>query len=433
MKKNSLNTNLREYSRKLSPTLHERSMVESIYDSFKNLLADKCIQIGSYPRFTAITPFHDLDILYILGPWNEKDHSPSSALQSLLQLIEAKYKNPTNYQTKVSLQTHSVTIEFFESTKLIISVDIVPAYSYWQNDFRQDTYKVPEVIKVNKHYERKNLSWNSSDAHAWIKSDPRWYIEVATQLGSNTDFRKTVKFVKKWKHCLVKSDSTLKLKSFHLEQIVTNIFQKNRNIEIYDAIFQFFYLLPGYINTKPKIPDRANPDKYIDEYLNDLTTIQKAKIIQARDGFLERLERLQEADQIESLMTINFYKRHPSEKFLFDQGISMCTYLTNQLEIRWVVQAIPNSLPEKTLDVTGRVERNRLIKFSVKKPIDGVDLYKWKVRNDDSSGEPRWEITDHRTGNSLERTSYSGNHFVECYAIKDNYCIAKAHQWVRLP
>ena len=61
-----------------------------------------------------------------------------------------------------------------------------------------------------------------------------------------------------------------------------------------------------------------------------------------------------------------------------------------------------------------------------------IDLFKWKVRNDSSSPQPRGEITDHRIRNNPESTEYKGTHFVECYAIRDGVCIARNKQLVVL-
>ncbi len=67
MQKDELNAALRQFVKdKLTPTQEDRDFVSTVYDSFRQLLNDACIQIGSYPRFTAIRPLHDLDILYRL-------------------------------------------------------------------------------------------------------------------------------------------------------------------------------------------------------------------------------------------------------------------------------------------------------------------------------------------------------------------------------
>jgi len=433
MIKSSFNSKLREYSKTLSPKASEQDLIGKVYQSFNDLFGvNNCVQIGSYPRFTSITPIHDLDILYILGSWDENNHSPSTTLQELFSEITNNYVNPTKYTKKASLQTHSVTVEFWENSNMILSVDIVPAYSYGKNEYNQDTYKVPEVIKEKNHATRNTLTWNASDSHSWINSDPRGYIKVATDVGVNTDFRKTVKFVKRWKNNLCDQDKNLKLKSFHLEQVITNIFKKNPNIDIFDAIFSFFISLPTIVNVPNQIQDRANSGKFIDDYLAKFTPDQKNKIRDARDGFLIKLENLKESDSVESLMDIDFYSRTSSEMFIFDQNIKTLTEDQYDFKISGEVQVRNGGFREFVLDKIGLITIDRKIKFLISGASPDVDLLKWKVKNDNSSDEPRGEITDHHTKNEIENTKYRGNHYVECYAIKNNICVAKSRQNVVL-
>ena len=314
MIKSNFNSILREYAKTLSPKTIERDLIDKIYGSFNELFgASNCILIGSYPRLTAITPVHDLDILYIVGTWDENNHLPSAELQKLLDQIGNDYVNPTSYILKKSLQTHSVTVEFFSGSEPILSIDIVPAYTYGKNEFGQNTYRVPEVIKEKFHAKRRDLYAKLLSEHkemSWINSDPRGYIKVATDVGQNSDFRKTVKLVKKWKNNLCDEDEKLKLKSFHLEQVIIKIFQQNQDIKMFDAISIFFYDLPTVVNNPNKIADRANADKYIDDYLAKFTEEEKDKIKQARDGFLIKLELLKESDSVKSLFEIFFYKQY---------------------------------------------------------------------------------------------------------------------------
>jgi len=433
MTKDKFNSKLREHTKTLSPKSHEQDLIGKVYQSFNDLFGvNNCIQIGSYPRFTSITPIHDLDVLYILGSWDENNHTPSTTLQNLFNEINKNHVNPTRYTKKVSLQTHSITVEFWQNTIMILSVDIVPAYSYGKNEYRQDTYKVPEVIKERNHTKRNTLAWDASNSHSWINSDPRGYIKVATEVGVNTDFRKTVKFVKRWKNNLCDKDQNLKLKSFHLEQVVTKIFKQNPSIEIFDAIFAFFISLPAVVNTPNQIQDRANSGKFIDDYLTKFTPDQKEKIRCARDSFLIKLENLIDSDFVDSLMATSFYKRSSSEKFIFDDNIKTLAEEKYNFKICGEVQTRSGGFREFILDKIGIISIDRRIKFLISGNSPDVDIFKWKVKNDSSSDQPRGEITDHRTKNVIEETKYSGNHYVECYAIKNNICVAKARQAVVL-
>lgn len=430
MTKDKFNAKLRDFARSLSPRQYERDLVSKIYQSINDLLGENnCIQIGSYPRFTSITPLHDLDILYVIGKWDAQHHDPSTTLSSLHQRIKTSYENPTKLSVTTSLQKHSVTISYSENNKEVFSVDLVPAYVYGQNEFQLDTYKVPEIIKERNHDIRKTMAWDPTAEQGWINSDPRGYIKVATDVGVNPDFRKTVKFIKKWKNNLSEAtNKELKLKSFHLEQVVTKIFLQHPQIDIFDAVFSFFVDFPNTVGSANQIPDRANNDKFIDDYLADFSAEQITKMSKARDGFLIKLENMDEDDSVSELMKIDFHKRYgQSEEYLFDQRIPV---LKDQvLTINAWVQK--DGRDETRLSPLGFIDAGKYIRFEVFMPIQ-ADFYKWRVKNDDRCTQPRGEITDHCTKNNPESTKYKGFHYVECYAIRNNICIASARQNVNL-
>jgi hypothetical protein len=439
MNKSEFNIKFREYARTLSPKLQERDLISKIYQSFNDLFGiNNCIQIGSYPRFTAITPVHDLDLLYFLGNWDENSHNPSTVLQNLYAKINNDYNNPTPYKINISQQTHSVTVLFLDNEEEIISVDIVPAYFFSKNEFNDDTYKVPEVIRKKHGNGRSEYYQKLLQEHkemAWITSDPKGYIKIASDTDKITsgEFRKSVKIIKAWKNNLTSKNLDLKLKSFHLEQVITNYFQKNKNLEIFDIIFNFFVELPDILNKPNQISDRANSDKFIDDYLQNFTEEQKEKIVQARDCFLIKLEKFSEDDNIHNLLSICFYKRFSaSEQFLFDFSIPCLIDNDYFFRICGEVQIRSGGFREYILDKIGVITIDRKIKFRISGNAPSVDLFKWKVKNDNSSEQPRGEITDHHTLRDIEETKFNGNHYVECYAILNNVCVAKARQNVKL-
>lgn len=446
MKKDKFNSKFRAYIKEhISPTncydkncgKCDKCFITRIYDSFKSVLSQNCIQIGSYPRFTAIRPLHDLDILYILGNWEEQNHNPQKSLEELLKTIESDYVNPTNYEIEISLQTHSVTIIFKDNNnEEFFSVDIVPAYIFSKNEFQQDTYKVPEVLRKKHGAKRKEFYQKLSEEHKemnWIHTDPRGYIEVAKQVNdSNNDFRKAVKFIKAWRNSCKEKHDDFKLKSFHIEQVITKYFKENNSLEIFDSIFNFFFEIPDIISSS-QIENRASDEENIDEYVNKLTDEQKQKIIEARDCFLKKLEEFSESDSVESLIDACFCKRASNtEQFLFDFKIPVFTDENYSFEIYGEVQERTGGFRKYILDLAGLISIDRKIKFRIKGNEPSVSFFKWKVKNDDNSSEPRGEITDHQTRNDPENTKFKGNHYVECYAILDNICVAKARQNVKL-
>ncbi|MBP1223677.1 nucleotide-binding domain-containing protein [Flavobacterium sp. 1355] len=433
MKKDKISSLLRYYVREnLSPAIDDIQFVSKIYQSFNDLLGiNNCIQIGSYPRYTAIRPLHDLDILYILGDWQSNDIEPIGDLNILATKFRQQYKNPTNYKIEIIVQTHSISFRYLDNNVEIFAVDLVPALKKGQNEFGKNMFYVPEIIKQNRgqkrqeYYQTKQL--NNSKI-LWIKTDPIGYIEVAATLNQrNEDFRKSVKFIKGWKHKCKEKNNEFKLKSFHLEQLITKDFILDINQDIFQSVFIFFTSLKKNIE-KPNILDRADSTKYIDQYLLELTENQRDLINEAIDGILIAFEDIDLNPNIETIVSSGFYKRKSdSEAYLFDQIIPILIDDSLNLSIDGFVEKFDGfrkfTAPLKLAN--GIVDNKNSIQFKVVQNTTNADTLKWKVKNDNNSLQPRGEITDNSTYRKIETTAYIGKHYVDCFAVKNNKCIAR--------
>lgn len=444
MRKEDFNKIFRDYIREnLSPTKEEKNLASSIYESIKNVLGDKCFLIGSFARYTTIRPLHDLDILYIAGEFNPENIDPNAIIAEVKRMIEQNFQNPTKHNTKIFVQSHSITVQFLENNEEVFSVDVVPAFiSGITNEFGDDIYYVPEILRINhqrrrKLYEELERS-KKKEIEWWIKSDPRGYTTVASNLNKlNNDFRKSVKFVKKWKSNCKEIDDGFSLKSFHIEQVITKYFLEHCSTEIFDAIFKFFCELPKII-ARAQIPDRADETVNIDTYINNLSNEQREQIIKARDCFLIKLENFQRDSSINKLLDACFYERKSdTEEYLFDTFIPILTEEDAKFKIDGYVQLLKgysagwlSKTPQLQKGLTRGEGKTRFIKFEVIGDGLNADLFKWKVKNDDKCEEPRGEITDNRTKRERESTAYPGNHYVECFAIKDGVCISRAKRSV---
>lgn len=432
MKKDEFNNLFREYVRKsLSPTQQERDFVTKVYDHICSALNSNCLQIGSYPRFTSTHPLHDLDVLYVIGDVSSFTDNPSSVLSELQRTLQNYFNQNTDYKLNISLQTHSATISFLDGkNEEYFAIDVVPAFLNGKNEFDLDTYVVPEIVKVGRskrseYYQTKSATHTSVQ---WIKSDPRGYIKIAANINeTNNDYRKAVKFAKKWKYNAVKNNEKFKLKSFHIEQIFVGVFRQNPDIDFFDAIFEFFCHLPEHI-TRPQISDRADSSIFIDSYLDELTSEQKELIIRARDRFLIALEEFTPSSSVEDLLSGKTYKRFsPSEQYLFDSNMPIFIDSTLKFSIEGYLKN-RNGYREYKYPIRLNhpiIESKNYIKFQVEVNNTAANLYKWKVKNSNDSPEPRGEITDNHTKNDPESTKYAGKHYVECYAINNDCCVAK--------
>lgn len=433
MTKSEINNKLREFARTLSPTEQERSVVSDLYSSFQVLLGTaNCFQVGSYPRFTAITPIHDLDIIYVIGEWHSDWPTDSYTPEEVINELEKNIRNnlvkpegPT--VVAIDKQTHSVSVTF-KFGEHEFSVDVVPAYSFGLNEFGQATYRVPEIIKKKSHSGRRKMyeeKITNAEHIGWIDSDPRGYISVATEVGTNSDFRKAVKIAKYWKDQLKSVDENMKLKSFHVEQVITRYFQNNPDGTIFDALFTFFVDFPNTVMVANQIADRVNADKFIDDYIAELSSDIRQKLMQARDGVLINFERVDELHSIRDVFQPEFRKRRDlTESYLFDSWIPVL------LEPEHSSFDISADITDKqgsfvrALVRAGFIDSGRYLKF--KNPALADCQFKWKVKNDDNCESPRGEITDNRTMHVPENTRYVGRHYVECYAVRDGICVAKS-------
>jgi hypothetical protein len=324
------------------------------------------------------------------------------------------------------------------------SVDIVPAYIFSKNEFNEDVYKVPEIL--GKHHGKGRMDYyqilvKENRQMGWISSDPRGYIKIASNIDKSTngEFRKTVKIIKVWKNNLADADAELKLKSFHLEQTITKYFQDNQSLEVVDATYKFFIELSEIIEKPNQIRDRANNDKFIDDYLEVLTVEQKQKIKAARDGILIKLEHFKDSSSVDELLKINLYYRKPSEQFLFDSRVR--TFVDPDLNFKidgfvrplagfssgWITKT-----PQLQKGITCGQNGTRKIEFSIQGNNTMAEEYRWKVRNSDNCSDPRGEITLDQTRHNPETTVFASDSYVECYAIKNGACIARQRLNVKI-
>ena len=432
MIRSDVNTKLRDFARILSPTQLEQAFVNKVYGSLQKMFGESnCIQIGSYPRFTATTPMHDLDILYVLGDWPQKDNlqNPDAVLNDVCRLISQNYQEfcPSGYTFTTETQNHSVVIEFSGARK--VSVDVVPCYKYTTNSYGQPMYKVPHVIKEKDRSKRHAQEWDPTDRNQWILSDPRGYISQAQDVGKNKDFRKAVKIVKYWKRTLRDIDDALKLKSFHLEQVITRQFQDDPELDLIQAVFNFFSNLPETIDKPKQIEDRAQTGKYIDDYLADLSDVQKQKINRARDMLLMRLEMIDDFTA-EEIFTAGEYHRDPKEQFMFDLKHMVVPDTSHDFDISYDEQDKFENRTMRRARKKLKLPKRRELFFKV---IDGLEsnlTYFWKVQNSKHLADKtqrRGEITENQTANNPETTEFTGEHYVECFGVNSlGECVRRA-------
>jgi hypothetical protein len=169
----------------------------------------------------------------------------------------------------------------------------------------------------------------------------------------------------------------------------------------------------------------------IDEYVASLSHDERRTVDHARDGFLIALENFNEGDDVGTLVSAPPRERRSDvEAYLFDQGIPMLN--EHDFTIVGHVLEREGGFRAYILDRIGLIKVDRSVRFRLGNDAPPADIYKWKVKNDDNSPQPRGEITDHQTLRDPESTKYNGRHFVECYAVRNGVCIGRGRQDVVL-
>jgi len=302
----------------LSPTQEERDMISARYEELSGILKGVNFQSGSYARFTAITPVNDLDVIWEVDAKDlakvpsvnklRKSIDPieldmANVLHDLASCLDFEFKKIGN-SVRIEPRTHSVCV-FYGKTDEEFSIDIVPAISSGDiNEYGDQIYLVPEIVKLSKDSRTERYS-DTSIPIKWIRSDPKGYIECSRELNEkNENFRKVAKFVKTWKYFCKEKNPELALKSFHLELIVSEIFNQDINIDVLGGISSFFEQLRHFVDA-PCFVDRANAGRYIDEYLTEMNSSE----VSAVSNFLanaavvvEKMKSLTNYIELEKLM-----------------------------------------------------------------------------------------------------------------------------------
>jgi len=287
MSDEAINNIVNRYVRdNLSPKPAQRNYISEKYEELQSFLSQMCFQSGSYPRYTAIDPVHDLDVIYPVTDTAIQDN-PSATINSLLAQLQGQYKDSATKVKRIYAQTHSVTIEFGDAPEGTFSIDVVPAIELSDKNEYSPLYLVPEILRLNRHNRQDRYERVSERPIDWIRSDPRGYIRAASDLNeSNNNFRHATKLLKGWRHaCKMAYGEDFRLKSFHFEQIVYRYFSDNPSCSTVEAIIDCLATLPSCLD-EPQFADRADANRFIDEYVSELTQEQRQLILRLQaDAF----------------------------------------------------------------------------------------------------------------------------------------------------
>lgn len=370
------------------------------------------VLIGSYAKKTNIRPPRDVDVIFLMPEekFKKYDDYKSNGQNQLLQDVKEILKEKYTTTEKIKGWGKVVLIKFSDGKH---NVELLPA---WKN--KDNTFTIP----------------NSSDGGKWEIWDPLSEIQYITDSNKSTNglTKKIIRMVKKWsEYCNVD------IKSYQIEiKVVEFLFNYD-----YENNFSYSQTIKDFFNYLKQNNDIDGIESKVDSAISRSTN---ACLYEKQDKKEEacgewqkifgydfvKLIKKQLSDEI-----LKLNQKYPSEKeefltskynipiriddtikFKIDAEVTMDSFRKNRLSYF----ILNNLLLLKMKEIIFFVDQNN---------ISGSYEIFWKVRN---FGDEAMEDHDLRgeiskdTGHEckVEHTKYKGKHYVECYLVQNNICVA---------
>jgi hypothetical protein len=408
--------------RNVSETLHAKYYPTLTYDGSTKLL------IGSYGKHTHIRPPKDIDLLFKMpdSEFARYDALAGNKQSQLLQDIRGVLKDRFSTTEEIKAWGKVILISFAESTH---TVELLPAWRLPTGE-----YRIP----------------NTENGGSWDIWNPSAEIKAIHESSVQTKHTKSlVRMLKAWvRNCGVP------LKSFILEILVIDYLRDTYNNQVNapysQLILGFFEYLKskrhGFVHSLGSGSAISLGDEWYSRVDSAVSRAQKAmeyeKAKKHRDASLE-WQKVFGADfptvkdPVDALdeKIAELTRQYPSsseEDLTRTYGIGMNPVIgykvaidaevtQNGFRTGWLTDFLKKHFPL----LKGKKLKFRIQQINVPEPFDIM----WKIRNfgeeAKKAGGLRGEIThDFGSREKTETTLYHGEHYVECYAIKDGVCVA---------
>lgn len=392
--------------------LHDYYYPDITYSGSTKLL------IGSYGKHTSIRPARDIDVIFIMPPekfaqYNDNSsNKQSQLLQDVKKILEEKYPN-----TPISAFGKIVKLEFVDTKH---DVELVPG---WEND--DGTFTIPDS--------ENGGSWHTQDYRKEIS-------DIADSDAATGKTKFLIRSAKKWS-----DNCTAPLRTYQIEQVVLSFFSSSSltnssTAQLFVNFFQYFLnntsdqSLKSHINTA-----LGRAQKALDFETNskfEQAADEWKKIF--GDDFSKTIKIATESVGTVSDSHAKLTKLHqeypsPHEEHLEGKygipleidpiySVSLDADVTKQNGFRdsTLLAFLRNKFP---------VQKKKKLLFRVSHNIPSPYEIKWKIRNfgEEAKGADglRGQIyEDEGYETRQESTLYYGEHYVECYIIKNSKCVA---------
>lgn len=407
-----MNTYFEEMLRRLKITVAQKQDAVTKYTSVSKLLHSEFYEssydgstkllIGSYGKHTNIRPPEDIDLLFKIPEdiYLQYENCPGDLLQRIRKAIEKSYSTTE----EIHAWGKVVLVKFKDGTH---NVELLPGFDLGS------TFMIP----------------NTENGGLWESFDVRTEMQAIanSDKATNGTTRKLIRMIKKWS----KITSTVTIKSFKIEEYCVEF------LATYDLtdmswshlIHDFFvWLSKSTQDDKTQIQTAITRSTKAIAYEDD-DEISNA-CLEWQKVFGKKTFPAASAALVKAL---NMSMTEPSLGEMYIEDIA--TVKINPL-YKVTVSSNLEGVNYKPHDfaafIRGRspVAKHKSILFTAE--VEGLNDFQlmWKVRNFGSdarrAGGLRGEIRQGNGTSLRESTLYKGLHYVECYAIKDDVCVARS-------
>ncbi len=401
---------------KFDPVFHEiaKTLNREYYESDSE--TEHLFYVGSIGRKTAVNNVSDVDLLYEMPRndlsrfQNHDGNGASDLLQEVKQVLQSRYS-----RTKIRGDGQVVVLDREDYT-----IELVPGFRETDNRF---TYP------------------DTHDGGSWPKTDPFPEQQACSKIAkeTNDNFIHLCNLLRVWKN-----EQGFSFKGLLIDTLVADFFDENPSHRNNDFADYANLLVAIFHHLSNEDPDQAywhalGSNQQIDGDKPE-RFVKKAKVAEKtlsdalssgnlESALIELFGRVFSSTQTakSSSEPRALGEQFPEELF------SM--YLCEQLEIDCEVTQngyrpyfLRDFLRGK---LTRNLAQNKQLRFFVKEPYPqgDCDIY-WKVRNRGAEAVRRnCERGAIKRGKreQIEHTNFTGDHYVECYLVRNGTCTARAH------
>ncbi|MGL0959370.1 nucleotide-binding domain-containing protein [Vibrio vulnificus] len=388
-------------------------ITKALNKQFRNSLSkkDNTLQVGSYGRYTGIKGISDLDMLYIMpdSKWATYEKDPGQLLKDTKSAILATFP-----RTKVKVDTLVVVVQYKN-----FKVEVQPVFKEEDGSF-----KYP--------YTRGGKPWRITK--------PKDEMKAMTEVNEakNENLRPLCKMARAWKNKHGVAMGGLLIDTLAHNFLNGTSVYDNKGPSHYDEMCRDFF---KYLSELPK-QDRWNAlgsNQHVKVKKNFQRAAKKAYelcVEAIKDNNNEKWRKVfgrcypQSAENLAAIVKSR-QTWLDTEEFIDDKyHIDIRYHMTIDCDVS------QNGYREYSLSHMLRHFIPLRAKKSLSFRVSEIDvpepfLLKWKVLNRGSEAERRdcirgQILDDAGYGNHSESTTFSGEHSVECYAIKDGVVVARS-------